>query len=210
MTFYQLTGSSSIADFLEHKDMPSKIEYIRNFNTLFQAHNKRFLRFAMSYVLNEEVAEDIVSDSFMYYWENKENIETDNISAYLLTVVKHKCLNYLKHQALEQKLCSDSKSLEEWDLQVRIGNLEECDPQSLLSKEIQQLVKEAIEHMPSQTRHILIMSRYQSHTNKEIAKELNISVKAVEYHITKALKIMRIHLKDYFPIWLIYFSCFLF
>ena len=186
--------------------MASQIEYIRNFNLLFEAHNKRFIRFANSYVQDEEVAEDIVSESFMYYWENKESIVEKNISSYLLTVVKHKCLNYLKHLALEQQARSDSQSLEEWDLQVRIGNLEACNPQQLLSHEIQQLVNEAVQHMPEQTRVVLKLSRYQSKSNKEIAEEMNLSVKAVEYHITKALKILRVVLKDYFPIWLLYFQ----
>ena len=185
--------------------MTSQIEYIRNFNLLFETHHRRFIRFARSYVQEDEVAEDIVSESFMYYWENRESIEEKNISSYLLTVVKHKCLNYLKHLALEQQACSDSKSIEEWDLQVRIGNLEACDPQRLLSEEIQQLVTKALQSMPEQTRLILIRSRYQSKTNKEIAEEMNLSVKAVEYHITKALKILRIVLKDYFPIWALYF-----
>lgn len=187
------------------KNMTSQIQYIRNFNLLFEAHNKRFIRFAFSYVQDDDVAEDIVSESFMYYWENRESCVEKNISAYLLTIVKHKCLNYLKHLAIEQQACSDSKSIEEWDLQVRIDNLEACDPQELLSQEIQQLVTEAVQKMPELTRTILISSRYHSKTNKEISEEMNLSVKAVEYHITKALKILRVVLKDYFPIWALYF-----
>lgn len=185
--------------------MPSQIEHIRNFNQLFETYNKRFIRFARSYVQDEEIAEDIVSDSFMYYWENKESIIEKNISAYLLTVVKHRCLNYLKHLALEDKVRMDSHSIEDWDLQVRIGTLEASVPDKLLSSEIQELVRQAMQSMPEQTRAILIKSRYQSKSNKEIAEELNVSVKTVEYHITKALKILRISLKDYFPIWFICF-----
>lgn len=78
----------------------------------------------------------------------------------------------------------------------------------LLSDEIQALVQKALRSMPEQTRNILLRSRYQLQSNKEIAEQLGVSVKAVEYHITRALKILRIVLKDYFPIYLIYLNSF--
>ena len=51
--------------------------------------------------------------------------------------------------------------------------------------------------MPNQSRQIFIFSRYQNTPNKKIAEQLGISVKSVEFHITKALKILRTELKDY-------------
>ncbi|MEL5892214.1 RNA polymerase sigma-70 factor [Bacteroides sp. GD17] len=185
--------------------MSSQIEHVITFNQLYEEYNQRFIRFARSYVTANEIAEDIVNDSFMYYWENKHSITDQNISSYLLTVVKHKCINYLKRLALEEQARDRFQSLEEWELQLRISTLEACDPEKLLSDEIQTLVQQALRSMPAQTRDILIRSRYQSQSNKEIASQLGISVKAVEYHMTRALKTLRTFLKDYFPIWLLYF-----
>ncbi len=183
--------------------MSPQIEHIVAFNQLYEEYNQRFIRFARSYVMENEVAEDIVNDSFMYYWENKQNIADRNISSYLLTVVKHKCINYLKHLALEEQARDRFQYIEEWELQLKISTLEACNPEKLLSDEIQLLVEKALRTMPGQTRDILIRSRYKSQTNRTIAAELGISVKAVEYHMTKALKILRTVLKDYFPIWLL-------
>lgn len=184
--------------------MSSQIEHIIAFNRLYEECSQRFIRFARSYVVADEVAEDIVNDSFMYYWENKQNITDQNIPSYLLTVVKHKCVNYLKHLALEKQAKNRFQYLEEWELELKISTLEACDPERLLSDELQKLVQKALQSMSAQTRDILIRSRYQSQSNKEISMELNISVKAVEYHITKALKVLRVVLKDYFPIWLLF------
>lgn len=183
--------------------MSPQIEHIVAFNQLYEEYNQRFIRFARSYVMANEVAEDIVNDSFMYYWENKQNIADQNLSSYLLTVVKHKCINYLKHLALEEQARDRFQDIEEWELQLKISNLEACNPEKLLSDEIQLLVQKALRSMPRQTREVLIRSRYQSQTNRTIAAELDISVKAVEYHMTKALKMLRTVLKDYFPIWLL-------
>ena len=51
--------------------------------------------------------------------------------------------------------------------------------------------------MPEQSRDIFILSRYQNTPNKMIAEKLGISIKSVEFHITKALRILRVELKDY-------------
>lgn len=185
--------------------MSPPIEYVVAFSQLYETYNQRFIRFARGYVPTHEIAEDLVNDSFLYYWENKHNITDQHISSYLLTIVKHKCLNYLKRVALEEQARDHFQALDKWELQLKISTLEACNPERLLSDEIQGLVQKALRAMPAQTRDILIRSRYQSQSNKEIAAELHISVKAVEYHITKALKILRTVLKDYFPLWLLYF-----
>lgn len=63
-----------------------------------------------------------------------------------------------------------------------------------------------IHYMPEQTRRIFEMSRFENKTVKEIAEETNITAKGVEYHITKALKVLRINLKDYLPLFYFLFS----
>ena len=57
--------------------------------------------------------------------------------------------------------------------------------------------------MPLQTKRVFMMSRFEQKSGKEIAEALGITVKGVDYHIAKALKALRISLKDYLP--LIYF-----
>ncbi len=181
----------------------SKLEQILAFNKLYAEYSHRLIRFARSYVMSNEVAEDIVNDSFMYYWENRSTIEERNLPAYLLSVVKHRCLNHLNHLAIEEHVKADISSLKYWELQLKITTLEACNPDELMLHEIQVLVQQALNKLPAQTREVLLRSRYRLQSNKEIAAALGISVKAVEYHITKALKMLRIELKDYFPIWLI-------
>lgn len=68
------------------------------FNQFFADYRQRYIRFAVSYIREVTIAEDIVIDSMMYYWENRAKLPPDaNIPAYVLTIVKNKCLNYLKH-----------------------------------------------------------------------------------------------------------------
>jgi RNA polymerase sigma-70 factor, Bacteroides expansion family 1 len=184
--------------------MSLQIEHILAFNQLYTQYKPRFIRFARTYVPTTEIAEDIVNDSFMYYWENIENIKNQNIASYLLTTIKHKCINYLKRTAQENEIRNRFQSLEKWELQLKISTLEACNPEELLSNEVQSLIQKALNSMSRQTRDILIRSRYQLQTNKDIAAELGISIKTVEYHIKKALQTIRASLKDY------YLTCFLY
>lgn len=173
-------------------------DYSLNFNRVYTTYFNRFVRFARSYMSTDEAAEDVVNDSFMYYWENRNTVVDQNLPAYLLSVVRHKCINQLKRQAIEEQAKSGLQSLEEWELQVKISTLEACDPEKLLSDEVQHLIRHALEKLPSQTREILIRSRFKGQSNRAIAAEFGISVKAVEYHVTKALKALRKALGDYY------------
>lgn len=88
-----------------------------------------FIRFAQSYVVDEETAEDIVMDSFVYFWERRDEIDTGgNVSAYILTVVKHKCLDWLRRQQVKQTVREQILDDAQWELEMNIATLEAIDP----------------------------------------------------------------------------------
>lgn len=174
---------------------------IHSFNQLFTDYKSRFVHFANTYVGDNMIAEDIAIESLMYYWENRKKIATDsNVPAYILTIIKHKCLNYLQRLRTREEIVEYLKNCDVWELNLRIATLEACNPEKLFSDELQSLVEKALKTLPEQTRDIFIRSRYNSQSHKEIAEALGISTKSVEFHITKALKKLRITLKDYFPL----------
>lgn len=174
---------------------------IYSFNQLFTDYKSRFIHFANTYVGDSMIAEDIAIDSLMYYWENRDNLAPDsNIPAYILTIIKHKCLNHLQRLRTQEDIVEYLRNCDLWELNLRIATLEACNPEKLFSNELQALVDEGLKTLPEQTRDIFIRSRYNNQTHKEIAESLGISTKSVEFHITKALKVLRVTLKDYFPL----------
>lgn len=91
----------------------------------------------------------------------------------------------------------------EWrrrELSIRISTLEGCNPEEIFSTEIQTILNHTLEELPEQTRNVFRMSRFEQKSGKEIAQTLGITVKGVDYHIAKALKALRISLKDYLPL----------
>lgn len=177
---------------------------LHTFNKLFNEYRSGFIRFANMYVRDIDVAEDFTSEAFISYWENREKLSVDsNLPAYLLTIIKNKCLNHLQHIKLKDKVLNNMSEIAAWELNTRIITLEACDPDRLFSEEIQKIIDRTLGYLPDRTREIFILSRYKHKTNKEIAELLNITNKGVEFHISKALKEMRKNLKDYFPLFIL-------
>lgn len=173
---------------------------IESFNTLYKNYKERYVRFASSYVFQKEVAEDIVVESLMYYWENRSSLEyLSNVPVYILTIIKHKCLNYLQRLRTREEIEAYLTNTGVWELNMKIATLEACDPEKLFSEEVQLIVNKTLASLPEQTRYIFIQSRFNNQSHKEIADKLGVSTKSIEYHISKTLKLLRIALKDYFP-----------
>lgn len=79
-----------------------------NFNSIYTAYYRKAFLFTLSYVHNDLVAEDIVSEAIIYLWELSKEREIPSVEAILITYIRSKSLNYLKHiQAQENvfKLC---------------------------------------------------------------------------------------------------------
>jgi len=184
--------------------MPISFENL-SFDEVFLRFRERFVRFSLAYVSDRQVAEDIVTDAFIAYWENRLKLsERTNIPAYILTVIKNKCLTYLRDTKLHEAILADLVKVEEWKLQMQIASLEACDPFEVFTQETYERVRKAFHDLPEKTRKVFWLSRYENKTHKEIASELEISIKTVEFHITKATKILKDKLKDYSPILLLF------
>jgi len=180
---------------------------LKAFNQLFTDYQGRFIRFANTYVNDVAIAEDFVVEALLYYWENRHSLNNEsNIPAYILTIIKYKCLNHLQHLQVREAVTEKMRDHAEWELHTRIATLEACEPYELFTAEAQEIVDRTLEKLPEQTRRIFLMSRYQNKSHKEIAAELGMTTKNVEFHITKALKLLRHNLKDYLPFFLLFFG----
>ena len=170
-----------------------------NFNTIYTTYYRKAFLFTLSYIHNDQAAEDIVSEAIIYLWELSKKQEIPSIEAVLITYIRSKSLNYLKHLQVQENAIQLLSDRGQRELEIRISTLEACDPKEIMSEELRLKVKTLLEHMSENTRTAFILDRLEGKSHKEIAEELGISVKGVEYHISKAVKILRENLKDYAP-----------
>jgi len=184
----------------------NKVYDLDDFTRLFNDYKGRFVHFAYSYIGDEIVAEDIVLESLMSYWENRYKLQPDsNVLAYILAIIKNRSLNYLNHLRIRQNAEEYLQKMEEWELDIHITSLEAFDPEHIFSEEIKKIVHDTLNKLPEQTRLIFIKSRFENLSHKQIAEEMGLTTKSIEFHITKALKDLRIALKDYFPSFILFY-----
>ena len=171
-----------------------------DFNIIYERNYRRSFLFTKSYVHDDMVAEDIVAESLVKYWRLVSAGENEITEALLLTILKNKALNYLRHKAIHDAAIENLEEIKNRELSIRISTLEACDPKEIFSDEVNRIIHKTLKNLPEQTHRIFEMSRFENKTVKEIADETNLTIKGVEYHITKALKALRINLKDYLPL----------
>lgn len=178
-----------------------------SFNEIYTYYYKKSFFFAKSYIHDDMAAEDIATESLIKLWEKlkAESVEEKYIQPLLLTILKNKALDYLKHEEVKYNALEAMADWHRQELSIRISTLEACNPDEIFSDEVEKIVRATLATLPEQTRKAFVLSRFENKSNKEIAEELGISVKGVEYHITKALKLLRVTLKDYLPLFYFFF-----
>ncbi len=159
------------------------------FEQLFKAYFVKLCNYAIGFVNDRDTAKDITQKVFISLWEKRKNIDPQkSIQSYLYTAVKNRCFNYIRDN---KKYHSDVLDLETIDFDFMM----ELDSDSIL--ELEEKINYALNLLSDKCRIVFEMSRFKNMKYKDIAKELNISVKTVEAHISKALKTLREQLKDY-------------
>ncbi len=163
---------------------------------LFRKYYKILRAYAYRLVNEKDIAEDIVQDVYYELWKKKDELVMEkSIKYYLFRSIYTKTLNYLNSKSYTDRETFEHSTegrIQQIHLQSYTSDLED----ELMYRELQSRVNTAIGSLPEQCRKVFILSRQYELKNREIAEKLGISVKSVEKHITKALSILRLSLKD--------------
>lgn len=174
------------------------------FDELFLEYSKPLFYYASKFV-EKEVARDIVQDIFEKLWADQKIIIRQSLNAFLFTMARNACLQHIEKQKVSNKYLASAKlSLQEEEIRYYMD-----EKTSLIELEMEEKLKNVLDHLPERCRQVFVMSRFENKKNKQIAEELGISVKAVEKQITKALCIIRVEMRDYLPL-LLFMSSHLF
>lgn len=160
------------------------------FELLFRFYYAGLVVFASQFTFDLAESEDIVQDFYIRLWEKRDNLKSaDSLKSYFFQSVKNRCLNFLKQQKVKEQTVQSLISLSENNFLY--------DPDLYIASELQTKVKQCVDALPERNREVFKMSRFDGLKNEEIAERLNISKRTVETHISNAIKILRIDLKDY-------------
>ena len=172
---------------------------INAFEMYFKNLYQPLCHYAFSFLNDRDEAEEIVQATFLAVWEKRQTLSiSTSAKSYLYAMVRNACLNLLKHDKIKQKYAVEASYADQgYDAVMN----------TVSSVELEDRIQRAIELLPEQCRLVFKLSRFEELRYQEIADQLDISVKTVENHIGKALKLMREHLKDYLPAILALLNC---
>lgn len=161
------------------------------FDTLFRRYYPMLCAYGHRFVELED-AEEIVEDSLLWIWENRETLVIESsLNSYLFKMVYRRALNKLAHIDATQR--ADTGFYEEMQAMLQ-------DTDYYQIEELAKRIEDAVAALPESYREAFVMHRFRDMSYKEIAETLGVSPKTIDYRIQQALKQLRVDLKDYLPL----------
>ncbi len=177
---YQLHKDEDLLHLLSHSDSKA-------FNEIYRRYWIVVFRYAVGKVHTQQVAEDLCQDVFVSLWQRRNVLSIQNLEAYLVQATKYGVLNYVRLKIQNKK---------QFTLAMPNYTANETEDTAALHN-LMSAWEKAIYRLPAKTQQVFRLSKVEDYSNKEIAKELHLTEKAVEYHITKSYKIIRLQLREF-------------
>lgn len=156
----------------------------RAFEAIYKRYAVKLLAVAMQKTNDRDIAEELVQDTFMGFFNKKEQLkDLTSPMAYLYVILKNKIMDKYRHDVIHQRF----EDYQAW-------HFNEADNSTMAfieTRELERMLNDEIEKLPTQCRTVFNLSRKEQLTNKEIASSLSISENTVEQHMRKALKVLR-------------------
>lgn len=147
---------------------------------LFRYHYRPLCIFALHYLKDMDVSEDVVQEAFGLLWEKLSAGEkVVNQKGYLYSIVKNRSLDILRKRGS----VGEAISLD--------GSVEDIDEPTVEDAEVEARLWTAIDTLPEKCREIFLMAKRDGLRQEEIASELGISLQTVKNQVSKALKILK-------------------
>jgi RNA polymerase sigma-70 factor (ECF subfamily) len=159
------------------------------FAEVFTTYHERLCFFAESYVRSPEIAQEIVSDVFLWIWEHREEWRvTGSLASYLYGAVRHRAMDHLKHVRRVHRVHAAASLLER---SPGMGERPASPEEELHAEELTLLVEQTIQTLPERSREAFLLQRQHGLNYGEIARVMGISPSTVEKHMIRALRALR-------------------
>jgi RNA polymerase sigma-70 factor (ECF subfamily) len=158
------------------------------FQLLFEKYYSVLCLLSKRYTHDLNKSREIIQSLFIYLWERRNELSIAvSLKSYLFQAVKFNSIRYLKN---------DRK------IGIRMDTFPEADQDKeffdhIEYAELQGKILETIDSLPEQCQKVFKMSRFEQLKYTDIAQRLDISVKTVESHISKAIRILQDNLNNY-------------
>ena len=169
---------------------------------IYKLYHKKIFNFAVSFLKDEDVALDVVQETFIKLWEQRKSLKKDtNIESYIFTVTKNAVLSIFRKYSTEQKYLDYLR----YKIVSNTSGSEEVTSFDFLQEHYDSLLQQ----LPAKRREVFELSRKKGLSNKEIAKLKGISIKTVENQMTKSLAFLKENMDMYGAFWALFYYMFI-
>ncbi|PMD90442.1 RNA polymerase subunit sigma-24 [Siphonobacter sp. BAB-5405] len=145
---------------------------------------------------DREVAEEMVQDIFVKLWERKASVSINRLSYYLFSAVRYAVIDQIRARVTREQYLSYYQSF----LSTEDSSTEEA----IILNDLRSALEDSLQTLPEKSRQVFTLSYFENWSVTQIAHHIQLSEKAVEYHLTKAVKFLRTHYQDHLLGTLIY------
>lgn len=161
-----------------------------SFREIYDLYWEKVFSVCYSNLGDAEPAKGMVQEIFKSLWERKDELEINqSIERYLFRSAKFKVFEYIRNKKIREQHHEQIST-------SQVSALNDTE-NTVIANSLSERISLLIDKLPTQCRRVFKMSREQGLTNKEIAKDLLISERAVEYHISKAVTTLKSSLSEY-------------
>ncbi|WP_097127092.1 RNA polymerase sigma-70 factor [Spirosoma fluviale] len=181
---------------MNYKSLPDELLllYLRTgdenaFREIYLRYWKKLFSVARQKIQALDAVEELVQDIFLRLWERRDSLQIDRLDAYLFTAVRYACINHLKSTLVREKYVDYAYA--------HYNDASYTTDEQLDLDELMGAVEQQLNDLPEKTRQIFRLNRLEYQSVKEISTHLKVPERTVEYHISQALKSLRVYLRDY-------------
>jgi RNA polymerase sigma-70 factor (ECF subfamily) len=162
------------------------------FTKIYNQYWRRLIAMAYSHTKDKFLSEELVQEVFMTLWKNRDAVEIRSLSSYLATAVKFSVFMNITRRNRKKQII---EGISKYNRQIELSHTHLQD-ELLHAKFLEEFIDCIIEELPDKCKLVYLASRKHHMSTSEIASSMNIATKTVEAHLTKALKMLRLNLKD--------------
>ncbi|GLU55261.1 RNA polymerase sigma-70 factor [Dyadobacter frigoris] len=159
------------------------------FEEIYERYWNKLYKIVVGKIKISENAKEIVQDVFLDLWLRREELEIKVLDYYLFGTIKFKIIDFYKKEIVRKNHAESvfaNISDADWDTE-----------EELAYNDLNRAIIACIDQLSVRTKNIFELSRIQHKSIGEIAKILNVTTRTVDNHMSQALKILRLQLRDY-------------
>lgn len=159
------------------------------FSVIYERYWFKLYRLAYKKLDSKEAAEELVQDIFVGLWQKRETLEIRQLENYLFRAVKYSVIDIIESKAVHEKFVAY--------YEVFTDQTDQNADEDLALVDLTEAIEKGLMDLPEKSQEVFKLSRFNHLTIPEIAQKLSLSEKAVEYHLSKALKVLRVSLRHF-------------